>query len=284
MPRTLKPWFLTKAREFDPTKTLQVGQILVQRDNPAHSLMPGGPLPVPANIHQEDSFQGSVDIDSKDELGAMFRLWGKVQGAPVGGKVGTNISRLNDEIWHFEKLAGKIISPSEAYVKDSLKHGDVPSYTNRFHVIKRLYMITGVRVAHGARMTKKESRSVGMEAELKGDANQVGGPVEGGIKSSMEKKNEDQQTFQRASDFVYAYRLSEINYWGDPTHKPFVGGEVAGELNEEEEEEEEEEIELEPCVGGLVEEFDEADLPGMESVTLPSAQDEEVEYRCFVAV
>ena len=280
MPRVNKPWIFTKAKEFEEGKTLQLGQILADPKNPAHVLMPGGPLPVPKELIQESSFQTSVDIESKDDLVAMFGLWTTVAGQPAGGKAGGSVTRSDEISWHFEKLTGKIVSPSVEYVKSSLLHGDVPSYTSRLHLTKRLWMITGVRVAHGGRMTKKNSRSVGVDAKVHVDATTTM-PLEAGASAHLEKSKEDKESFKKASDFVYAYRLSEISYWGEPRHEPYVKGEVAGGTGVEGSDSEEE-VELEPCVGGMKADFNGYGFNGVEIFSLPSVRDAEVDYQCLV--
>jgi hypothetical protein len=274
MPRTYHPWILTKAKEFSPTGTLQVGQILVEPFNPAYTLMPGGPLPIPADVLQEKSFQTSADLESKEDLNAMFGLWITAAGLPAGGKAGASVNQLDELSWHFEKLSGNIISPSIVYLNAALRHGDVPSYTGRFHVIKRLYMVTGVRIAHGARMVKKSSQSIGLGGEAKSGAT---GPVDVGAMGRLEKGKEVKENFSNASDFVYAYRLSEVNYWGEPTHKPFVKGEAAGE--DAGGDSEDEDVELEPHAGGLKDDFDGQGLDGIQSSALASQLHADVKYQ-----
>src|SRR5580698_3357773 len=108
MPRTYSRWIFTKAREYTPGGTLRLGQILAKPFDPAYSLMPSGPLPIPADILQEDSSQEQVTMHSLDELAAAFGVWTKVAGAvPVEVEASGKMESSNEIEWTFERLEGK---------------------------------------------------------------------------------------------------------------------------------------------------------------------------------
>ena len=247
--------------------------------------MPGGPIPVPDSILEETSFQTAVDIDSKEDLSAMFSLWLNVVGLPVGAKAGASTNRSDELSWHFDKLTAKIISPSLVYINQSLEHGDVPTYVKRFHLNRRLYIVTGVRTVHGARMQKKASQSTGINQGIEADMSEVV-PAKVGEKAEVTKSSENKESFKNASDFVYAYRLNEVNYWGTPTHKPYVKGEVHGEGGGEESEggsDQEEGEFMELKAGSVKDDFDGEGFDRVQNFALVSVQDPGVEYECLVA-
>lgn len=291
MPRTYERWIFTKAREYSPDGTLQVGQILVDPFDPSYSLMPGGPLPVPEGIKKEHSYQTNVAVDSKEDLAVIFGLWVSVAGLPVGVNVGANASRSEELSWHFDKLTGLIISPSLQYVKDSLNHGDVPSYTKRWRFSHRLYIITGVRTVHGARLKRKAAQSMGVNQSAEADLSETGAPVSLGEKAEFKKGSEISESFEVASDFVYAYRLSEVNYWGEVSHRPYTKGQLQGEEEEEYDSEDEEDGDndkedaehVELHTNGLGEEFDGEGRQDVKKFKLESVEDEEVGYEFLMA-
>ena len=285
MPRTYQRWIFTKAKEYVPKGTLQIGQILKKPFDPSDSLMPGGPIPVPDSILEETSFQTAVDIDSKEDLSAIFALWLNIVGLPIGTKAGASTDRSNELSWHFDKVTAKIISPSLKYINQSLNHSDVPTYTKRFHWTRRLYIVIGVRTVYSARIQKKASQFKGLYQGIEADISEVI-PAKVGVKAEVAMSSENKESFKNASDFVYAYRLNEVNYWGTPTHKPYVKGKVQGEGGREESEggsdqEEGEFIELN--AGSVKGDFDGEGFDGVQKFTLVSVQDPEVEYKCLMA-
>lgn len=226
MPRTYSTWVFTKAREYSPTGTLQLGQILAEPFNPGFSLMPGGPLPVPPTILQEESRQESVAMNSADDLTATFGVWARVAGLPAGGEAGTTLESSNELSWHFDQLSSRIMSPSLEYIRAAMRHGDVPEHIKGKLFNHRLYMITGTRTAHGARMEKEASRSFGVTGAGQVEGQSIGAPIDVGVKTAFKSSSSNKERFQNASDFVYAYRLNEINYRWKISQRPFERGET----------------------------------------------------------
>ncbi|KAL6874770.1 hypothetical protein J3F83DRAFT_517509 [Trichoderma novae-zelandiae] len=88
-----------------------------------------------------------------------------------------------------------------------------------------VYMVTGVRVARGARLHHVDEDYSRFEADM-----QTGAPEEVvtlGAKATMGRKKLDSERLSKASDFVFAYRLNEVSYRGILSQKPYRGGEAA---------------------------------------------------------
>lgn len=91
---------------------------------------------------------------------------------------------------------------------------------------KRVYMVTGVRVVSGARMTRSIAGSSSLSAS--GHAAIDGGQVLLGTEAKPASSSGDSEEVVLASDFVYGYRLNEVRYPGGKlTHRPYRGGEGA---------------------------------------------------------
>ena len=233
MARTYKRWIFTKSTEYRPGGALRVGQILDDAFEPASALHPGGPLPVPEDVSQEDSELSGVGISQASELSAQFGLWADLSGfsTPPGASGDASTRKSHSRDWHFDKILSTIITPSNEYIDASLRHGDVPAKLKNVYLFrKRLYMITGVRVVRGARMTTSEERSASVNLSVQADASDAGVPVTAGATAGLERKVAEEMSFEEASDFVFAYRLQQIFYYGvnkDPRHKPFKHGETS---------------------------------------------------------
>jgi hypothetical protein len=116
-------------------------------------------------------------------------------------------------------------------VQAAIEREDVVAQINRskFNFKKRLYMITGVRVARGAKMHQKGSESIGGNAGVGLDLGAFGvAPVTVGVGGAGQSTSSENYGFKKSSDFVFAYRVCEIHYGKDVYVKPYNSGETFG--------------------------------------------------------
>ncbi|CZR51367.1 uncharacterized protein PAC_01242 [Phialocephala subalpina] len=230
MPSHKKSWILVKGCEYNPNRSLSLGQIFADPFEPSFPLLPDGPLPIPpANI--EPSYQDSVTDSSSSLLSISFRIWAEIDLLPVKGDVGGHRQVSKSLSWHFDRLEGQIFVPRLADVIEAMKSDEVVSQIRRskFNFRRRLYMVTGVRIARRARMAGKDSVSAGAHAKLGADLAAVGGPpATVGVDGSITNTTSNARSFQNASDFVYAYRLCEVYYGKEVYLKPYSDGETYG--------------------------------------------------------
>ncbi|KAF2176116.1 hypothetical protein K469DRAFT_531594, partial [Zopfia rhizophila CBS 207.26] len=228
-----KSWVYTKTTDYKPGGVLSLGQILSDPTNPASVLQPLGPLPLPAELKPEHRRQDGVNMDTASEMGAMFGVWAKVTSLPIGVETEMEKDASSELIWRFESLDSNIMSPPIEYTRNAMNHGDVQEALKKWGFKKRVYMITGVRTAHGARMEKTESHSSSVQAQLAADGSPHGVPVGGGVRGGHSSSATNKVTFEKTTDFVWAYRLNEVNYRGKITQKSYTKGETsaAGDLS-----------------------------------------------------
>lgn len=89
---------------------------------------------------------------------------------------------------------------------------EVDEYLTASRWRKPVYMVTGVKIARGASVTrlKTHSSSVGVQAGLSTDPSWV--PCNVGLESEMSKHDSQSLSFEKSSDFVFAFRLRKITY------------------------------------------------------------------------
>jgi hypothetical protein len=227
MSRTYNRWILTKSCEFAPDGNLRLGQILAEPKDPAYVLQPLGPLPLHNNIKPEVTTRSNVSLSDNNELSAQFRTWANLGYIPVQFKIASAKKRLHDLDWHFEKLESRIMAPDLAYVDNAMRHGDVEeslrSWRNPFK--RRVYMVTGVRIVSGAHLKRREAASTKHMGAAQGAAPDAS--VSAGTDANFATSSTESEEFERASDFVFAYRLNEVSYRGKISHRPYVSGETS---------------------------------------------------------
>lgn len=186
--------------------------------------MPTGPLPVPDNVLQDETEDSNASLSSEHDLKAMFKLWADFNPIPVGADTGIKVEHSNTLSWHFDSLKSTQISPTLDYVQDSMEHGEVPAYLKKFHWDKRVFIVTGVTIAEGARMVKHDLQSDGVYASAKVDLSGAGLSTVGGA-VGHESKDSSTEEVGGTSNFVLAYSLNEV-FYRKITHGPFRKGEV----------------------------------------------------------
>lgn len=123
------------------------------------------------------------------------------------------------------------MTPRLADVQAAMQADEVVAQIRRqkHNFRKRLYMVSGVRIARGARLSLKESRSGGAGAGVGFDLTAVGAPgISMSAQADVKGTASQGHSFESASDFVYAYRLVEIHYSKDVFVVPYQKGETHG--------------------------------------------------------
>ena len=289
MGRQKKAWILVKGCEFNPGRSLALGQILADPYAPDLSLLPHVPLPVESK-DVEHSYQEGVVKSSSSLLHVSFGVWAEINLLPVTGGVGTAKHIQRARSWQFDRLEGQIVVPRLEDVKTALETDSVTEYIGRikWNFRKRLYIVTGVRIAHGARLT--ESVSTGIEGSISAGVDLTalsGAPVTVGVDASLTRGAHASHAFQGSSSFVFAYRLAEL-WYGKNTHlEPFTSGETFN-LDSGREDEERAEIDDEDSripknhSGILVEGIDPSDYKPGEKLRWAAETDTDEEEAYYV--
>ncbi|PHH92964.1 hypothetical protein CDD83_3122 [Cordyceps sp. RAO-2017] len=229
MPGHRKSWFFVKGCEYNPNRSLSLGQVLSDPFQPGLPLLPDGPLPVPEDM-VELSHQEGVAQSSASHLTASFRVWADVGALPVIAGLGTSNEASDSLSWQFDRLEGQIFTPRLSYIAHAMQSENVSAQLKRskFNFRKRLYMVTGVRIARGASLSADKSRAIGANAKSGVNMDPSGSQASLGVDGSFSVASDSSRSFQSASDFVYAYRLVEIYYGKNVFMKPHTRGETYG--------------------------------------------------------
>jgi hypothetical protein len=187
MPKQKKTWILVKGTEYNPGGCISLGQILVKPFEPSIPLLPDGPLPIPES-HIERSHQSGVEIVLDKYLDGSFQIWCKLDLLPVEGDLGAHGHKSETAAWKFDRLESEIMVPRISHVRAALVTEGVTAQIKRskFNFKKRLYMVTGVRIARGAKLTQSVSHSIGGNAKVLVDLTTFGAPAKVGPEGSLD--------------------------------------------------------------------------------------------------
>ncbi|KPM41863.1 hypothetical protein AK830_g4705 [Neonectria ditissima] len=227
-PSSKKSWIWTGSRGYSPDGYLQIGQVLSDPRDPASCLMAGGPLPLPEKTIMDGNIESDVSLNSSREVTASFKAWAEVTAVPVGAVAGGNTAKTTKDIWFIDEVEEKHAIMTMPYLRKVLQDPDVKEhYKSRFWVqgiFKRLYVVTGVRIAKGAELLSVSVDDSGLSGRTVLDGQMISVPLTTGMKVAFRKKKSE-STGTSARIFLWAYRLAEINF--TPTRqKPYSGGDT----------------------------------------------------------
>ncbi|MCJ1443063.1 MAG: hypothetical protein MMC23_003560 [Stictis urceolatum] len=140
-------------------------------------------------------------------------IWAEfLQLSGLGGDLGGEISRNSERGWKFERMDTEFFNPSAEMIEQQVASQTVQRYIVGGRFKRPVYMITGLKMVHGAKVGEKNSKGHGGNAKIGADLTATGAPVTVGpdVEYSVEKGQE--VSFDGGSDFVFAYRLTRIKY------------------------------------------------------------------------
>lgn len=205
MSNTHKTYLLAPTLDTPPENAIVLGNIITDPRWP-EDILNSAPLNVP-NI-QRSRKEGYREDNSKsrDHGGGLFAQFLQVVG--IGPDVSGHYKTSHGDTLSMQTLETVYFNPTREFVTNAAQLPEVQDYANNRHVWslrKPLYMITGLKIARGASVTKKALKERGIHAQVTVDFTALGGaPVNVGPKLDEETSVSNQSTFEKSDDFVLA--------------------------------------------------------------------------------
>ena len=195
--------------------TVRLGQIIADHRRPRDRIG-DDPLEIPYNrtetalntgmevIHVVNAEEKSASLSAKVRNLFCFQL----EGSRATARVGTHLVK-KIEILEF--------SPTDEYAKQTLAKPAVQAYLKQVKYKKRIFMICGLKIAHGAVALDAIGKSSRGEGSVSLPLNPKGGTTLGTMKGSIEtaKIGTKIHNVLATHSFVFGYRLREVKYSRD---------------------------------------------------------------------
>lgn len=221
----MKTYFLAPTRDAPPNGRIALGNIIADISEPENSINECNPPILPSNAIYTSIATNwrSEKSRSRDRKGSVWAGFLQVLG--VGGEL--NITRNNSQTdaYEFDKLTTTYFVPTTKYLEQAINDKDVKSWL-KYNKNEPLHMITGVKIASGARFLTEIAKERGFRFQLGMNASISGIPINFGPEMDISKKQTEKESADATSDFVFAFRVKEIRYKVKTglTHKDFVKG------------------------------------------------------------
>lgn len=207
-----KTYFLCPNWDYHPDGPVQLGNIIISPENPAQALN-GFERQPPT---ESSMFPATSKIGvtwSKEKLrSGTYGLWTEflsfISGLGVDASVEHSLSL--EQTFSFDSITTTEFSPTPEYLTQSMSAPAVVDYLKKSRFRKHVYMITALKIVHGAKAEAKNERSIEGQLGATLDGTPSGVPVSGGPGISGKRNDRNITSFEGSSDFVFAYRLRKV--------------------------------------------------------------------------
>lgn len=216
MSNQIKTYFLPPTWDYPPSGPIKLGAIIItpSRANIPLNLSSIIPIP-PASLiaaTSKHNWEWHREKTREGKVGIWTRFLQVVLG--IEADVGMNWNIVNDEVYKFERMESQSFTPEEAYVTEALKAPSIMRFLEKSSFKKPVYMVTGIRVAYGAKVKSVFKRGYGGQAKIGVDGTGSGVPVSIGPELEVQNSNKTGTEFDGGSDFVFAFQLTRISFKG----------------------------------------------------------------------
>lgn len=205
-----KTYFRMPNFDYPPNGLVQLGQIITSPRDPYQRL--ATPLPIPDPHIQRNTFTDYHEVIERvrrGNVGVWVQFLASMLG--VGGEATAKWATENSHVLQFRELEANCFEPENEYLQESVASSEAVRTHIKKTPGKSLYMVTGVKIARGARSVLQEKQAMGVNARFGVDAKAfIGVPAAGGPQIKSESTHHEKVQFGGSNDFVFAYRLLRI--------------------------------------------------------------------------
>lgn len=204
-----KPEWFSAPRDVLPDSTITPGRLIVDPRTPEGPPYLDAALSIPATDLRVTNYP--YQNKKEDEKGGSFGLFASFMSAfGVGGDLSGNLKSGRSLDIDVDRLQTVMFDPSAEYLEETLNSPKNLAYLRDQRFKRSLYLVTGVKTAYGAKLTRSRSEQRGGEAKLGISPNVPG--LEIGPTASYSQTGKVTETVQGPTDFVFAYRLNKLHY------------------------------------------------------------------------
>jgi hypothetical protein len=214
MASTRPSWFLApRAPLFDcsPDGYLQLGSLISDPFAPDRPITRAPPPPLPDNIIIDGRHQTNWKevVDRRKSL--KFSLWARFLDLIRVDDIGAEWNSATLNAYRFDTLECKWFIPPMSLLRERMELAEIQEFSSSGWLRPKLYMVTGIMIARNPAVERTTDESWRVRASANADIAGTGlavGAGELGMSGSTHKST----SATASTDFVFAYRLSEIKY------------------------------------------------------------------------
>lgn len=203
-------WF-SAPRDVLPNTTITPGRLIVHCNNPEGPPYLERALPIPPEDLTAIKYKWSHEKEG--ERGGSLGIFASfMSGLVAGGDLSGDLTvgaGLKIDVNTLETLK---FEPSTAYLQETLNLPKNLAFLGekKWSPFQSMYIITGVKNAYGATLTRWKSTKLGADAGITVSPNVPGLDI--GPKGSYSMADKAIETVHEPTDFVFAFRVNKVYY------------------------------------------------------------------------
>ena len=213
-----KTYFLCPTSDFispPPTGPLCLGSIIRSTSTPQYTLNRGSVVAVNDELPPlvETDWKKTVSGHKGLALGVYAQfLQLATGGLPIGSEVDYEHSTTTANTFAFDTVTTLAFEPSQEYVGEAVKAPAVQAWLRepkqKFALSSELFIVTGMKLVKGAKIIYSASQHTTAKGNL--GINVPSLSTTFGPKGQWTSMNDDETEYNRASEFVFAFRVKKL--------------------------------------------------------------------------
>jgi len=208
-----KTYFLAPDFDCPPDTAIRVGHILSSPKDPYETLNHDELVPVPSSIAISTTKTGFTATRSQLHSGT-YGVFAQILEGAYGAGVSYSHENNREATFGIDELITTFIQPAgketKEYIQKSVEVDGVREYFEGSRFRKSVYMIVGLKIAKGAKISHGLKKSKEGVLDLMADGSAVGIPAQVGPKFEHKKETGEGMKWEDEKSFVFAYRLRKI--------------------------------------------------------------------------
>jgi hypothetical protein len=210
MPSSKKAYFVLRYTTYPKNGPIKLGSIVQDPLAPEDSINHNAILPIPESllVHTVPKTDHKQILKTPANLTVgVFAKFLQMTGLNVS----FDKTIVREDEWQFEKLERDMFKPTKEYVESALAAPALAAFVASQDVSPNLYIVTGINIATGTthKWKRNKTNNTNANAGINVDAG-VGVTV--GPKITYSKGDADEGEATIKDEFVFAYRVQEIEY------------------------------------------------------------------------
>lgn len=229
MTEEVKNWVFTPGQDFQPGAALFLGQVLGDWRDPASGLIPKTTdrIALGVDTHKDEVHKKGVRMEFMGSMARSFAAYCNAKGLFGGVDAQQTGKEKHRSNLSFSQLSSEMFQPSLEFCKEVLNAGDVPNETQWWKLRRRIFLVTGLRIASGGSKSSLAEKASHTGVHTRADLQQPHAPVQVGVGGEQDAANAASEDTEEISPFIFAYRLHEITYRVWTSYNPIGYGHTA---------------------------------------------------------
>jgi hypothetical protein len=190
-----------------PEGPIHLGHIIANLDEASNPLNSSSRLFGSITVFEHTS--GKTTVTNNDTHDGGFGIWAQFLQLPKVG-ASANADSNTKDTYECDSVLTTFFNPTQEFFEQSVGMEGVQRFLKASRYKKPVYMITGLKIAKGVKITKSRGKGDGVIVEGGVDLTPTGVPVQFGGEAHYQRTQEHLYSVESREDIVIAFRVRKL--------------------------------------------------------------------------